>query len=142
MVVASVLQSPSMFRSSNNKVNPSQKERNQKRAKQEKHKRFLEAQRLKEQVRIEQANNLALLSFQFRPGLFYELTKPFLLRVKSRTLWLMTGAVVLFVQIKPHSHRELYCFRMIAGEDVGELTLNFNQAMEALKPVDMSSCLS
>lgn len=126
-----------MFRSSNNKVNPSRKEKKQKKEKQEKHKRFLEAQALKEQRRIEQAKNHALLVSMFEPGKFYELRKMQTLRIKSRRRHLQAGTIILFANVQPcEAYRAFYPLRVVSGEDVGEIMVTFEQAKELMSPVD------
>jgi len=129
-----------MFRPSNNKINPSRKEKKQKKEKQEKLKRFLEGQALKEQRRIEQAKNFTLLVSMFEPGKFYELRKMQTLRIKSRRRYLQAGTIILFASVQPYeAYKTCYSLRVVSGEDVGEIMVTFEQAKELMFPVDTST---
>lgn len=128
-----------MFRATNNKVNPSQKEKKQKRDNQEKQKRRSEAAALKLQWEIEQGLNLVFLESLFEPGKFYELqtSKNFWIKLKPK--WLPSGTVVLFANVRRSTGvtGSFFSFRVIAGEEVGELLMKFEEAKKALKPVDI-----
>jgi hypothetical protein len=130
-----------MFRSSC-KVNPSEKQKQQKKDKQEKVLRFQESERLKAAERRVQQERKAHLSALFTPGKLYSLTETkwaFALK-RRRTKELPKDNIVLFLGVQ---FTERTCFlQVLFGEDIVEIGISSKESLETiarvLKTVDMN----
>ena len=119
-----------MFRTSNNKVNPSLKEKQQKKDKQEKRTNRETLLRAQEEGKRKRAEEFALLNSRFKPGNLYRLGKQTLSRFALNT-------IVLLINIR--QDRRGYCFEVVIGEDIEQLYFTFERAMSCLKEIDINS---